>query len=178
MNDFKRKGYTKKSLDMLKSKEGQLNAVFACYGSAVQHAQYLEKSFAELLELINELSGETITIKKKSTIGNSLFALEKLEEKGIFSTNDEWVYELLEYVKETRNWLAHKYFLDREDKFKNKKGRMSMLSELVWLEKGFGAAEGLSNGAKIAIQEHIDGKRTVTTDKNVVFTIEVKTPDD
>ena len=28
------------SLEMLKSEEGQLNAVFACFGSAAQHAQF------------------------------------------------------------------------------------------------------------------------------------------
>ena len=110
MNDFKRKGYTNKSLDMLKSKEGQINAVFACYGSAVQHAQYLEKSFAELLELINKLSGETITLKEKPTIGNSLFELEGMRDKGICSISKGGVYKYLEYVKEIRNWLAHKYF--------------------------------------------------------------------
>ena len=32
------RGYTAESLDLLKTEEGQKNAVFACFGSAAQHA--------------------------------------------------------------------------------------------------------------------------------------------
>ena len=35
------------SLEMLKSEEGQLNAVFACFGSAAQHSQYFEAALAD-----------------------------------------------------------------------------------------------------------------------------------
>lgn len=178
MSDYKRKGYTKKSLDMLKSREGQSNAIFACFGSTVQHAQYLEKSLAELIKIINKLSGENVTLKKKPTIGNSLFILEELQENGICSISKEGVYKYLENVKEARNWLAHEYFLDREDGFKNKNRRMGMLHELVSIGNEFEAAESLANGVRIAIQEQMNGNQTVTNDENVLFTIELKSPDD
>ena len=39
----KQLGYTCESLRMLESEEGQTNAIFACFGSAVQHSQLFEQ---------------------------------------------------------------------------------------------------------------------------------------
>ena len=45
--------YSSESLKMLESKKGQLNAVFACYGSAAQHGQLLEEALARLIAELN-----------------------------------------------------------------------------------------------------------------------------
>ena len=37
--EFRRQGYSEESLKMLKSDEGQLNAVYACFGSAMAQSQ-------------------------------------------------------------------------------------------------------------------------------------------
>ena len=54
---YRERGYSEVSLKMLKSDEGQLNAVFACYGSAAQHGQFFEESLKKLIVALNELSG-------------------------------------------------------------------------------------------------------------------------
>ena len=51
--------YTGESLDMLKSEEGQKNAVFACFGSAAQHAQLLEAALSDFLVVWRQMRDET-----------------------------------------------------------------------------------------------------------------------
>ena len=48
-------GYTTESLRMLASKEGQINAVFACFGSAAQHSQFFEAALGEFLLVYNKI---------------------------------------------------------------------------------------------------------------------------
>src|SRR3954467_8889684 len=43
------------SLDMLKTEEGQSNAVFACFGSAAQHAQMFEEALGNFLLAYNQV---------------------------------------------------------------------------------------------------------------------------
>ena len=55
-SDYKKYGYSERTLEMLESEEGQLNAIFACYGSAVQNGQLFEESLAKLVAILNEWS--------------------------------------------------------------------------------------------------------------------------
>lgn len=48
------------SLLMLKTRAGQVNAVFACFGSAAQRAQHFEAALAEFLLEYNKLTRRTI----------------------------------------------------------------------------------------------------------------------
>jgi hypothetical protein len=50
-----------KSLEMLKTGVGQINAVFACFSSAARHAQHFEAALAEFLSDYNKVSKQTIT---------------------------------------------------------------------------------------------------------------------
>ena len=59
--------YTAESLDMLKSQEGQLNAVFACYGSAAQHAQFLEAALSDFLVAYNRFAARHLAIDDLET---------------------------------------------------------------------------------------------------------------
>lgn len=51
--DNMQRGYTTESLKILETEEGQLNAVFACFGSAVQHSQLFEQSLTRFLKMYN-----------------------------------------------------------------------------------------------------------------------------
>lgn len=62
-SDNKDPGYTNESLRMLKSEEGQLNAVFACYGSAAQFAQFFEEALARFLSVYNRICVGTISVQ-------------------------------------------------------------------------------------------------------------------
>ena len=53
-----------------------------------------------------------------------------------------------------------------------------MLYELVAIQQQIEAAESLANGIIIALQEQKNGKRTTTNDENVLFTLEIKSPDE
>lgn len=74
------------SLEMLKTEEGQLNAVFACFGSAAQHGQFLEAVLGDLLILYSRLSNTSLTVAdieaqesslRKQTLGALLSKMRK-----------------------------------------------------------------------------------------------------
>ena len=50
------------SLKMLETKEGQLNAVFACFGSATQHAQLFEQSLSRFLAVYNRIQSDSVSV--------------------------------------------------------------------------------------------------------------------
>ena len=71
---------------MLKSQEGQLNAVFSCFGSAAQHGQLFEHALGELVLSLNAVSGrrlssaDLLNVERrlhKKTIGQLLRELNK-----------------------------------------------------------------------------------------------------
>ena len=55
-------GFTEESLRMLESREGQLNAVFACFGSAAQHAQLFEQGLTRFLVMYNKIASDTVSV--------------------------------------------------------------------------------------------------------------------
>ena len=118
---------------MLESKEGQLNAIFACYGSAAQHGQFFEESVATLIVALNEISGSEEWAEKieKWTLGQ---LLNHSQEKFV-NEIDEWVPVYLEEGRQLRNFLIHDYFLKREGKFGTRNGRMAVLKELSDIER-------------------------------------------
>jgi len=71
---------------MLRSEEGQLNAVFACFGSAAQHAQFFEAALGEFLLAYNKVCNTSLTLSKleeieqtnnRKTMGNLLAQMRK-----------------------------------------------------------------------------------------------------
>ena len=160
------------SLSMLESKEGQLNAVFACYGSAAQHGQLFEESLTRLIVALNEWSGiggnvETI---EKWTIGRLLGHLQKTFVKEI----DEWVPQYLEEGRRLRNFLIHDYFLRREEQLGTESGRMAMLEELTEIEQPLQRGADLINGLRGSIGRGLDGETTPSNEgSEVVFSAEL-----
>jgi hypothetical protein len=145
---------TKELLEMLKSEEGQLNAVFACFGSAAQKAQYFERALAGFLLDYKKLTQKDIQLHEidsdKRTLGMLLNSF-----KGKAKITDQEIVMLMETAVPNRNFLMHRYFLNREDKLSSKEGRMEMLSELVRLDTHFEIAALVTNAMRHAMTASI-----------------------
>jgi len=168
---YDKRGYSEESLKMLESDEGQLNAVFACYGSAAQQAQLFEDALSRLLGLLNGLGGvdSPESELRKRTIGPLL---------QLFSTRfvveiDDWVPQCLDKAKEQRNFLSHEYFLERSDQMGVADGRFAILSELNGIEADLRRATELVNGLRVAICEAREGLRKESADSETVFTVKL-----
>ena len=169
---YRDRGYSEISLSMLESKEGQLNAVFACYGSAAQHGQFFEESVARLIVALNEMSGSEGGAEEmeKWTLGR---LLKHFQEKFV-NEIDEWVPEYLEEGRKLRNFLIHDYFLKREGKFGTRNGRMAMLKELSDIERHLKRGADLLNGLRVAVGKAMDGRtRKAGEGGEVVFSAEL-----
>ena len=170
--DYEAHGYSSEPLKMLESKEGQLNAVFACYGSAAQHGQQLEEALATLLsELCGMRSPEQIdSVLKKKTAGQLLrMFLDKFVEE-----IDDWVPEFLDRAKGRRNFLIHEYFLERKEAMGVEAGRLEILRELLEIEEDLFRAVELVNGPRIAVEQTRNGKQDEKGNSETVFSLELK----
>jgi hypothetical protein len=169
---------------MLRTAEGQSNAVFACFGSASQHAQLFEAELKRFLLVYNKLLKTTWTVEDlegfhnrttKMTMGALLRQIRqyvKFNQPGIEIT--------LDAVLKNRNFIAHRYFLERNSKFKNEQGRIGMIRELVTFEQQLETATGWIGGLRVAMEETIKrkGKPRKLDDQEVVFSAVVTFPDE
>src|SRR6059058_5118475 len=105
------------SVDMLKTAEGQNNAVYACAGSALQHAQEYEQALKFFIRVLRRMeqgtdaseNAESVAVRlEKHTLGRLLT---------LFSSkvriSDPSIPSLLLTAVEKRNFLAHRFFLER-----------------------------------------------------------------
>jgi len=164
---------------MLNSEEGQLNAVFACFGSAAQHAQHLEAALGEFLLVYNKLTKQHLSFRdlnlldqklRKQTLGALLREFQKFVT--IKSTSVE---DFLEAALEKRNFLMHHFFREREQKLAQEQTRMELLQELTTIDSLLEQAAGLVGGMRVAVSEVISGTRAKSEGKPL-FAMEVKLP--
>jgi hypothetical protein len=141
--------------EMLKTEDGQLNVVFACFGSAAQHAQIFEEALTNFLtvykravhfDLSTEGIEEIVHGLHKKTMGQLLHDL-----KGIVKSTDGDYIERMEMALKVRNFLMHRWFLERKDYFKTKEGRIGMVAELVGIEKLLDSTRVMANAMRIAL---------------------------
>jgi hypothetical protein len=172
------------SLQMLKTRVGQINAVFACFGSAAQH---FEAALAEFLLDYNKLSTQAITPQdfealdqklQKRTLGTLLRDFSKY-----VTINDPKVAEFLEMALEKRNFLMHHFFREREGRLRLEKDRMDLLSELVGIDRILEEAATIIRGMRVAVsramaKHETDGEQEDSGDTQVLFTAEIKMPND
>ncbi len=173
------------SLEMLKTRVGQINAVFACFGSAAQHAQFFEVALAEFLRDYNKVANEAITLQdlellnkklQKKTLGALLNEFSRY-----VTIKDPKVVQFLELALDRRNFLMHHFFPDRSIKLQSEDGRMSLLSELVSIDCLLQEAATIVRGMNIAMSRAIAKQsdpeaQADDADKKVLFTAEVKLP--
>ena len=177
-NSFESRGYTKESLNMLKSKEGQINLVFACFGSACQRGQLLEEALGDLVSSINELVDCSLSATdlkdrdadvRKKTMGQLFRHIKKYA-----TISDESIMDSLEIAIRKRNFLAHRYFIERDMGFDTRAGRTNMLEELVTLGSFFDRCSAVVRGITIAMRETQFGARDQPRG-NVLFTVTIQT---
>ena len=141
--------------EMLKTEDGQLNVVFACFGSAAQHAQTFEEALTNFLtvykrdvhsDLSTEEIEETVRGPAKKTMGQLLNAL-----KGVVTFKDGDYIERMEAALKVRNFLMHRWFLERKAHFKTKEGRAGLMVELVSIEGLLDSTRVMANAMRIAL---------------------------
>jgi len=173
------------SLDMLKSEEGQLNAVFACFGSAAQHAQFFEEALADFLLAYNQACNKSLSVAdleavdmklRKKTMGTLLVDFKKYAK-----ISDNNVIKYMDTALVNRNFLMHRFFLERGDYFKTEAGRMGLLKELVGIEQQLRAATSVTNGIRIALRNAMDAKRRGEEARKgggkTLFTVDIDIPE-
>jgi hypothetical protein len=179
MPSFETDGYSQQSLDMLKTPEGQSNMVFACYGSAAQHAQLFEQALREFLSVYRRARAKSLRGQKppkqpkdqeKRTMGQLLS--EFLDS---VSVKHEGIAKTITDALPLRNHLIHRYFLDRDSKLRTEEGRHAMLSELLIIEQVLRQATAVVGGIRVAFNEAIEGKRSESGE--TLFQVEVHLPD-
>lgn len=171
-SEFSENGYSKRSLEMLETEEGQLNAVFACYGSAAQHAQLFEEALASLLALLNEFLApdHPIAALDKMTTGQLLH----LFKKQFVEEMDDWVPEFLDAARKQRNFLVHRYFLARSEALGSEVGRRAMLEELLGIEGQLRHGAALINGLRAAIAREETGQPQQNTQSETIFSVTLR----
>jgi hypothetical protein len=180
------------SLEMLKSEEGQLNAVFACFGAAAQHAQFFEAALGDFLVVYNKICNENLTVQDFDAVGQNLqkktMGALLTEFKKYVTISDVKVVELMDFALKKRNFLMHQFFRDRKDKFSIEQGRMEMLVELVSISNSLEQAMKITNGMRVALLEALqksgDEPKSTDTERNqsqkeskVLFSFDIKVPD-
>lgn len=163
--DFRKKGYSKESLNMLESEEGRLNAVYACYGSAASEGQFFEDAVRKLL---TKVSGDSPSSDRAG--------LKKLidELRKRVTITDARVWISFHAAREVRNYLIHRFFRNKENNLKNHNGRMEMLKELVLIEIPIRRAKELINGMSVAVDEALKSGRRLDEDITFSFSEEVE----
>jgi hypothetical protein len=175
------------SLEMLKTRVGQINAVFACFGSAAQHAQFFEAALAEFLIDYNKVANEAITLQELELLDQKLqkktlgALLKKFSQ--YVTIKDANVVQLLELALDRRNFLMHHFFRERSTKLQSEQNRMRLLSELVSIDRLLQEAATIVRGMGVAFSQAIanqSGSDEQTEDSNEkpLFTYEVKLPND
>lgn len=143
-------GYTTESLKMFETEEGQLNAVFACFGSATQHAQLFEQSLLRFLAVYNRIQSDSVSVgdleEKKMTMG---YLIKQVKHRVRF--DDDLIEEGFSIALDKRNYLIHRFFLERNEEFKSTEGRLRLLSELVAIEQVLDRCRAMVNAMRIAM---------------------------
>ena len=154
--DDRELGYTSESLKMLESEEGQLNAVFACFGSAVQHAQLFEQGLARFLMIYNRIASDPVGVED---IGHKMTMGQLLHKVRQHVTVDDNSIELgFSAALEERNYLIHRFFLERDPQLKSTEGRFELLSELSRIEMNLDRCRVAINAMRMAMCEALGVK--------------------
>jgi hypothetical protein len=143
------------SLDMLKTEDGQLNAVFACFGSAAQHAQMFEEALANFLLAYNHIRPTKLTAEELEELTQSIQSRTmgqlRRELKKLVTFGEGDYEERMEAALKVRNFLMHRWFIERKDDFKVEASRMALLRELIGMERLLDSARIMANAMRIAM---------------------------
>ena len=142
-------GYSSESLKMLESAEGQLNAVFACFGSAAQHAQLFEQGLSRFLVMYNRIASDSLNandIGDKMTMGQLLNKVKVHVE-----IDDDQIEQAFTIALQDRNYLMHCFFLECDPLLSSGEGRMELLSRIANIEMNLDRCRVAINAMRIAM---------------------------
>jgi hypothetical protein len=167
------------STDMLKTTTDQNNAVYACAGSALQHAQEYEQALKFFIGVLRRIepgrntseSAEAMAHRlEKATLGQ---LLRQFSSKVRIS--DPSIPSLLLTAVEKRNFLAHRFFLERINLIAEEEGRVEMLRELTAMQALLERAGTLMRAMGTVLEEVIEGTHRPSAGETL-FTMEVDEP--
>ena len=174
---------------MLESKEGQLNAIFACFGSAAQHSQFFEVALGEFLMVYNKIFRKSLTLNDleaiETRLGKKTIGALLQEFRKYVTIDNGRIEQYLDDALVKRNFLMHHFFRVRQEEFITENGRMGMLKELVNIEIELKRATTLINGMRVAVSEALnskDGNEDIETAERraageTLFSIEIHPPE-
>jgi hypothetical protein len=148
-------GFTDESLNMLKTAEGQSNAVFAVFGSAAQHAQLFEQALGRFLRRYNQIAKTALRPEDFDAIETSLAKktmgqlIREMQRHITFS--DPKMSDRFELALQKRNFLMHHFFLEQGGKLKTQDGRMELLAELSSIDQMLEDGRVIMNAMRIAM---------------------------
>ena len=118
--------------------------------------------------------GTIKTKLQKKTMGALLNEFRKY-----VTIDDSMVEQCLYNPLEKRNFLIHRFFLERDEKFRTEKGRMEMMQELLHIQNELEIATKLTNGMRIAVSEALDLKegKEQDTSTEALFSIRLNIPE-
>jgi len=143
---------------MLESQEGQLNAVYACFGWAVAQGQFLEDAVRKLLVKVSSGPPPSDRLGLENLISI-------LREQ--ITITDTRAWKTFHTVRRERNRLIHQFFRNKEDNLKTEDGRSEMLMELVSIGISIQTVADLLNGMREAVDEAL--RKGQTLDEDIVF---------
>ena len=130
------RGYRWRPFSRSAAVQNQLNAVFACFGSAVRHSQLFEEELERFLTAYNLVTSDSVTVedmRSGKSIGVVVSRLRRYVGKQ--EKNDYFrIMKLLSTTLRERELLLHKFFLNREARFHSHMGRRRLIAELQRIE--------------------------------------------
>ena len=164
-DEFRLQGYSSESLKLLETEEGQLNAVYACYGSAAAEGQFFEDAVRNLLKSV-------CRDYKPSARDGLKKMIDRLSER--IRVTDERIWDLFHEARSVRNRLIHHYFRNTEYKFRTYEGRMEMLQELVTIETPIRKAKELISGMNMAVIRELKNKQSANEELVITLSDDVE----
>jgi hypothetical protein len=107
--------------------------VYARYGLAMYFAQVVEHAIVNLMIALRLPERGALTERDIDEFRDEAFAMtfgRMLKELRRMGQPTQFVQRDLDQARNTRNWLAHRYFRDRAVQFMSPAGRAIMLQEL------------------------------------------------
>ena len=149
---------------MLESEEGQINAIYAVYGSTAAEGQFLEDAIRRLL--IRICKG---TAPSEREGLNSL--INRLQKLITVDGDNEVFWNSLHLARKVRNEVIHRFFENKKCKMASADGRMEMLKELTLLAIPIQRAKELLNGMNVAYERACEGKQELDDDEEIIVSI-------
>jgi hypothetical protein len=107
--------------------------VYARYGLAMYFAQVVERAIVNLMIALRLPERGALTRRDIDQFMDEAFTMtfgRLLQELRRMGQSTHFLQRDLDYARDMRNWLAHRYFRDRAVQFMSPAGRVVMLQEL------------------------------------------------